>query len=273
VLYNLADRFVSRPLALEPSFVPSLLEALANREGEYEARLRAEAQSGDPDKQGFALIGDIAVVPISGVLVHSHTGMWGEASYDDITASIGAALADPRVKGVALDIKSPGGEVDGAFEAADLVHGMRGGDKPIHAILNPYGYSAAYALASACDFISVPATGGAGSVGVISLHADISKALESFGVNVSVFTFGAQKAERGPFGPLSDGAKGRIQAEIDTIGKLFVSTVARNRSMTQKAVRDTEAGVFLGANAVEAGFADAVLSPQAAFSKLEKAAR
>jgi ClpP class serine protease len=44
------------------------------------------------------------------------------------------------------------------------------GEKPIHAILTENAYSAAYAIASAADRISVPRTGGVGSVGVITMH-------------------------------------------------------------------------------------------------------
>ena len=52
------------------------------------------------------------------------------------------------------------------------------------------------------------------------------------------------------------------------MGELFVETVARNRGLSVDVVRATEAGTFLGAKGVEAGLADTVMSPDAAFREL-----
>jgi hypothetical protein len=60
----------------------------------------------------------------------------------------------------------------------------------------------------------------------------------------------------------------RIQAEVKTIGELFVRTVARIGNMPAVKVRATQGATFLGARGVDAGFADAVMSPDAAFSSV-----
>jgi ClpP class serine protease len=52
------------------------------------------------------------------------------------------------------------------------------------------------------------------------------------------------------------------------MGELFVKTVARNRGLSVKTVRDTQATTFLGAAGVEIGFADAVMAPDEAFRSL-----
>jgi capsid assembly protease len=49
-----------------------------------------------------------------------------------------------------------------------------------------------------------------------------------------------------------------MKADVDTLGEMFVSLVARNRGMKKGAVRATQAGCFLGAAAVDVGFADSV---------------
>ena len=66
--------------------------------------------------QPFALIDGIAVIEIAGTLVHR--GAWigqssGLTSYEGIAAQLQAALADPSVRGITLDIHSFGGEVAG----------------------------------------------------------------------------------------------------------------------------------------------------------------
>ena len=260
---TLAYRFLNRPVAVEPRFVTPLASSIARPAAALTLAI------GDDVSLPYQLVGEIAVVPITGTLVHSYTWGWDETSYDTIARGLLAAQADPKARAIVLHVASPGGEVDGCFELAETIYEMRGG-KPIWAICDPYAYSAAYALASAADSIFCPLTGGCGSVGVVSLHIEFSKAIAEMGLGVTVIQFGERKTERGPFAPLSEDAKARIQGEVDEIGALFVDMVARNRGLTTDWVRATQAGTFLGAAAVEAKLADAVLAPQAAFSLLER---
>lgn len=61
-----------------------------------------------------------------------------------------------------------------------------------------------------------------------------------------------------------------LQADIDTVGELFVQSVARYRGLSTERVRATEAAVFLGRAGVDAGLADIVASPAEAFAALVK---
>jgi ClpP class serine protease len=121
---------------------------------------------------------------------------------------------------------------------------------------------------SAADTISVPRTGGTGSIGIVAIHTDVSGAMEKAGVKNTILTFGAKKGNGNPFGPLSDEAFADEMADIDYLGELFVETVARNRGMKASAVRATQAGTYLGPKGVDIGFADRVSSPAAAFQNL-----
>jgi hypothetical protein len=49
-----------------------------------------------------------------------------------------------------------------------------------------------------------------------------------------------------------------LQGEVDRVYGLFVDTVARHRGLSSNAVRDTEAGLFFGKDAVRAGLADSI---------------
>jgi signal peptide peptidase SppA len=192
-----------------------------------------------------------------------------ETVYSDISDQMTAALDDAEVRAIAMHINSPGGEVAGCFDLADQIYAMRG-RKPIWAILDEYAYSAAYALASAADHITVPRTGGSGSIGVIALHVDITAALERFGIKVTTIQYGERKSDSYPTTPLSDAARARFQADIDAMGEMFVDLVARNRELGAGKVRSTEAGCFLGSAGVTQGLADEVLPPDEAFSSLLK---
>jgi signal peptide peptidase SppA len=187
--------------------------------------------------------------------------------YNAIRHNFLAALEDKAVRAIALSIDSPGGEVAGCFDMADLIYNSRS-KKPTLAILNECAYSAAYALASACEQITVPRTGGTGSVGVICMHIDQSKAIDKAGMAVTIIKYGDRKADGNQFNPLSKEALARFQADVDEMGELFVSTVARNRNLSADVVRETQATTFLGAAGVEIGFADAVMAPDEAFQSL-----
>jgi signal peptide peptidase SppA len=187
--------------------------------------------------------------------------------YDGIRQVFMSALADDAVRAIVLLIDSPGGEVSGCFDLADTIFAARGA-KPIWAILNECAYSAAYAIASAADRITVPRTGGTGSIGVIAMHVDWSTAIQKAGIKVTFITYGERKADGAPELPLSKEALARFQKDIDEVGDLFVATVARNRNISASEVRNMEAATFQGGHGIALGLADAVMAPDAAFRAL-----
>lgn len=213
----------------------------------------------------------IAIIPVEGTLVNKngldpYSGMTG---YDGISAKLWAAVADPDIDGVMLDIESPGGEVSGCFDLADEIREATA-TKPVWAVLSEYAYSAAYALASQCDRIILPRTGGVGSVGVVTMHADYSAFLEKSGVNVTLIHGGAHKVDGNPYAPLPTDVQARIQQDIDAVYKMFVDLVAGGRDMTSEAVKATEASTFDGEAGVSVGFADEILSPKQAFQSFKE---
>jgi signal peptide peptidase SppA len=215
----------------------------------------------------YNVVDGVAIVPVRGVLVHDYCWGWGETEYSSIADTVVAAIDDPEVEALALHVNSPGGEVAGCFDLAEALYGLRG-EKPMWAILDEHAFSAAYALASAADKIIVPRTGGSGSIGVITMHIDVTAMLEKFGVRVTTIQFGSRKSDSYPTTPLSDEALKRCQADVDAMGEMFVDLVARNRGLAASKIRATEAGCFLGAAGVAEGLADEVLSPDEAFLSL-----
>lgn len=285
LLPRLAQKMFNVPLALHPRKAEIVIAALADRlgvgqmvrlDGSSIAPMAMEddeygfAEPGRTPRTGYDNVCGVAVIPVQGTLVQKLGSLrpWsGMSGYDGIRQNLFMALDDPEVKAIALDIDSPGGEVAGCFDLVDTIYGLRG-RKPIWSILNEAAYSAAYAIASAADRIVVPRTGGVGSIGVICAHVDLSKALTAAGVKVTFITYGERKADGHAEIPLSEEALARFQADIDTMGGLFVDTVARNRNISAATVRDTQAATFLGAQGVALGLADEVAAPDAAFRAL-----
>jgi len=287
---NLWNRLVGCPLMITPEKAHTLLSVLTARQGvtvdmtgavDFEnidlAAGSGHAQSGhvlsDMSAGGVAEICDvidgIAVIPVEGTLVarnglHPSSGMTG---YDGIREKLIAAHEDTSIKGVALHINSPGGEVHGCFELADDIYAV-GLDKPVWAILDEMSASAAYALASQCHTITVPRTGLAGSIGVVMMHTDLSELLKSDGVKITMIHGGAHKIDGNMYQPLPETVRTEIQKRVETVRALFAETVGRGRpSLGTRGALDTEAQVFYGADAVAANLADRVLSPADALSE------
>ncbi|KVS52245.1 serine peptidase [Burkholderia cepacia] len=285
---HLATRLFNVPIAITPHKAEIVMAALADRlgitqlfrpdghvialagGGAHAFLSDMDAEDEPVDMRPYEVWEGIARIPIQGTLVHKLGTLhpWsGMTGYDGIRALLSLAMEDPEVRAIVLDIDSPGGEVAGCFDLTDSIYEARG-QKPIWSILTESAYSAAYAIASASDRIIVPRTGGTGSVGVICMHVDFSKALSQSGIDVTLIHYGDRKADGNEYSPLSKDARARVQADVDTMGELFVETVARNRNLTAARVRSTQAGTFLGAAGVEVGFADAVMAPDEALASL-----
>jgi len=276
----LAQRLFNTPLALHPRKAEVVMAALSERFGitringpsmmwDDDDEFSRPARGRDRDK-GYDMAGPVAVINIEGTLVQksghlrTYSGMTG---YDGIRQAFLTAMTDESVKAIMLNVDSPGGEVAGCFDLVDEIYNARG-TKPIWSVLNESAYSAAYALASAADRIIVPRTGGVGSIGVIVMHCDWTQKIKDDGLSVSIITFGDRKAESNPYQKLSDRARDAIQQDVNTMGALFVSTVARNRGISEKTIRGTQAATFIAAEGVELGLADAVAPPDRAFRDL-----
>ena len=275
IIAGLGGRLVDGQLIIDG---PVPLEHVAFQSGRPSEQM---GRLGDPlgssyEQRGLGdriltMAGPVAVIAIEGTLVHK--GAWldtysGETSYEGIQTQVLRAMRDDRVRGVVFEVDSFGGEVSGAFDTAEMIAELSAA-KPTIAILTDYALSGGYLLAAAARQIVLPETGYAGSIGVISMHVDYSRAIENDGMRVTVISSGARKADRSPFKPIGADVIARIQDDLDDGRELFAATVAkyRGRRLSKTAALATEADVFRGEAAVEAGLADGVIRPTTAFAE------
>ncbi len=201
----------------------------------------------------------ILQIPVKGVLLHDFPYQFGSwaTGYEYIWRAFERGQRDPEVKGVALVEDSPGGMVAGCFDLVDKIYTFEN-RKPLRAFAQESAYSAAYAIASVADTINVSRTGGVGSIGVVTAHVDVSKMLDEWGYKLTFIFAGKHKVDGNPYQALPEDVRARIQARIDELYQVFVSSVARNRGMDEKAIRDTEALTFTATQAVSNGLADSI---------------
>ena len=259
----LASRVFGTPLLIHPRKLEVILSVVGPRMGMVVPETSAQlAQIPPPERviRTDLQVPNIAVISILGTLVRRTGAMdaaSGLTSYASISAQINAAINDPSVDAVLLDIDSPGGEAGGAFDLADEIVSARS-TKPIWAVANDDAFSAAYAIACSAERIYLTRTGGVGSIGVIALHVDQTQRDALDGYRYTAIYAGDRKNDLSPHLPLSNEASTALQTEVDRLYEMFVSTVATNRGLDAQAVRDTQAGLFYAGDAIEAGFADAI---------------
>ncbi|WP_174436541.1 S49 family peptidase [Azospirillum brasilense] len=273
--HRVAERMFNTPLLIHPGRAKIVANYLASRMGLPPVEMDADYDAAPRSKAPMPP-GSIAIIPVHGTLVHRSSwmsAMSGLVSYEELTEAFTDAVTDSNVAGILFDFDTGGGEVAGCFSLVDLIYSCRG-TKPIWAIANEAAYSAGYALASACDRIILPKTAGVGSVGVVSIHMDLTGADEKNGVAYTPIFAGARKLDGWSHAPLSDAALSDAQGRIDELYRLFVATAARNRDgrISAADVRDTEAGCFYGQDAVTLGLADEVGTMADALLQLAEAA-
>lgn len=274
---RIAELLFNRPLMISEAKLNVILQVLGPRFNLDLSGMPAleAAQISDQERSraGYRVQNGIGIIGIHGPLMHrvlaSEFPSGGPTTYADIRRAFDLAMVDDGVQSIVLDIDSPGGEVHGAFDLADHIYQSRA-VKPITAIVNESAYSAAYLLASAASRIVVPRTGGVGSIGVIATHADFSRAEDAAGIAVTHVFAGARKADFSPHQPLGNEAQAVLQSLVGDTYELFVETVARNRGLKAKEVRDTEAGIFEGKKAVTQKLADEVSAVDRALANAGK---
>jgi capsid assembly protease len=232
------------------------------------------------EQQAIADRGGIAVVGLKGVISPRLSDEMdvsgpGGTSAEGFAKRFQAALADPRVGGVIIDVDSPGGAVFGVPEAAEAVLAARGGDKPVVAVASPWAASAAYWIASAASELVVAPSGEVGSIGVYSWHEDLSKALADAGVAITLIRSDTSphKAETHQAFPLAPEARDHLQASVDRYGRQFVDAVARARGVKASDVVARFGGgrMVPAADAVAAGMADRTGTLDGEIARMSKA--
>lgn len=272
---HIAARALNRPLLLEPGYARHFFAALGPRmqmsaltdaQGHTTpaAGLPAQASAweGDERPRGktYRVHQGIAILPVAGTLVHK-SGYIGSSSgvmgYDGIASQLQDALADPTIKGILLDIDSPGGEVSGVQALATQ---LAASTKPVWAHANEMAASAAYWLASTATRLVLTETAEVGSIGVLMAHADHSQALATEGIAVTLIYSGAHKVDGNPYAALPATVLAEYQQDLDALRTTFATAVATGRRLSVDQVMATEARLYRGAAAVQIGLADGIAS-------------
>ena len=220
--------------------------------------------------------GNIGVISISGTLYASAPdwakAFFGVTDYPMIRQALVDAARDPDIRGILLDINSPGGAVSGVSDVSALVSRINNGIKPVVSYTSGMMASAAYWIGAAASQVYAGSASEVGSVGVIARHMEHSKALEKEGVTVTTVRSGPYKQAVNPYEPLTALAHQDLQSKVDYMYGLFLADVASARNVPLS-IADSKFGqgrVFLGQQAVDSGLIDGLATYEEALDKVLK---
>jgi len=199
------------------------------------------------------------VIPVQGILLDRLSMALGgfATGYEYIIQALSRGADDGEVDRIVLDVDSPGGIVSGIEDVEAAITQARQ-RKPVLAAVSGNALSAAYWIAAATDEIIAARTSQVGSIGVVATHVDISGMLENEGVVVTHVYAGARKVDTYPEVPLSEEARRDIESRVNGVYEMFVRSVSEGRAMSESAVRDTEARIYLSDRGAEIGLVDEV---------------
>jgi capsid assembly protease len=220
-----------------------------------------------PKREGVDICGDAtefesmqiqdgtAIIPIRGVMVHGlkmAEKVDSVVCAEDIEKDIKFAMESSDVKRVVFDIDSPGGMYNGTPELGDVIakyHGV----KPMAAFTNGLMASAAYWTGITSGSVYMSRSASVGSIGVVMMWPDVSKAMEGKGVKIKVFSSGEFKGMT-PEVELTGSQESYLQSRVMSLANEFYSHVKEARAGVNESAFDGR--TFQAAEALELGLVD-----------------
>lgn len=189
-----------------------------------------------------------------------------------VTAQINLAAKMPGVRGLLLNVDSPGGMMLGGLEMAESLR-MLAQQKPVVAHTSGVMASLAYMLGSQATEVVASVGAIVGSIGVIASWPDVTGWLEKLGVKMEVFTNkeAVYKGIGAPGKPLTDQQRSHMQASVDGAFREFADTVRAVRPGVPDEAMQGQ--VFRGKQAKAMGLVDRIGSQDFALSVLRERIR
>jgi len=174
---------------------------------------------------------------------------------DEIVEQIERADEDRHVDALLVKLNTPGGAV---VPSDDIRQAAADFDGPTVAYTNDLCASGGMWIASGCDELWARDGSIVGSIGVVFSQVRVHDLFEDHGVSYERIVSGDYKDALSSFKPLEDDEREYLQALSDAWYENFVERVAEGTEMDESTIRETEARVFLGEEAVEFGMVDAL---------------
>lgn len=177
----------------------------------------------------------------------------GATSFEDIRSELAKANGDFAVKGILLQVDSPGGTVQGTPETAAAIAASA---KPVVAFTEDSMASAAYYISAGSKAIISSPSADVGSIGVYIPWVDRSALYAAAGLKPDpIVNTGGDLKALGFGGTLTPVQRTYLQEQVDADFAAFQAHIANHREVDNSAMR----GQTLNGNAaVETGLVNAI---------------
>ncbi|MBQ0139642.1 MAG: signal peptide peptidase SppA [Kurthia sp.] len=203
----------------------------------------------------------IAVLKVDGTIQDTgEESLFGSTGYNhqQFLKQLDDIKEDTNVKGVVLEVNSPGGgviESKQIYEKIITIQKSRG--IPFYVSMGSMAASGGYYISAPADKIFVDEETLTGSIGVIMQSMNYSKLAEKYGVEFETIKTGPYKDIMSGSREMTEGDRKILQSMVDDSYQRFLKVVSDGRDMPMDAVKKVADGrVMNGTQAVKAGLAD-----------------
>lgn len=188
----------------------------------------------------------IAVVRLEGIITDTRALSDKLKSLDE----------NDRIKGVILEINSPGGAIAPTQSLYLRISKMT---KPVYAVMESVAASGGYYTAAACDKIYAMDSTITGSIGVIMEFSNVQGLLDKFGVKTMVVKSGKMKDVPSPTRDLSPEEEQYLQSNINDFYEQFLRDILKKRNINPDKLRTLADGrIYSGRQAAELKLVDKI---------------
>lgn len=218
-------------------------------------------------------------IPLDGAIAEATAPIIGGAggSVSMVQGALELAGRDDRIKGVLIEIDSPGGGVTDSDLIWQAVRDFKDRhEKPVVALFGDIAASGGYYVAAACDHIVARPTTITGSIGVIVSNLQFAEAAKKLGISQDVIVSARtpHKDMLSSFRPMTEGEQGILRSIVDELYDRFVDVVVQGRPelSRERVVELADGRVYSAQQALANGLIDAIGTEADAWSELGKRA-
>lgn len=198
-------------------------------------------------------VNHVAIVEISGVISEK-----SNCNYKSVIINLDRAFKNKYAKAVILKVNSPGGAPVQANIIYNYIKKLKSSNvKPVYAVIDDIGTSAAYYIALSADKIYCDPSSLVGSIGVVFSSFGFVDAINKIGVERRIYKSGKYKVILDPFLSIKKDEELILDNAINIIYKNFVNIVKENRGQILVNSDSIFSGeFFVGVDALNLGLVD-----------------
>ncbi|MDZ4728312.1 MAG: signal peptide peptidase SppA [Leptospira sp.] len=202
--------------------------------------------------------------------IHSGESTFDSVGADSVLQELRDLEEDANVKGILIEINSPGGTVAASQEIFNELMHLRK-TKKIVVSMKDVAASGGYYIAAASDYIFAENGTITGSIGVISFSPNFKGLMDKYGVGVRTYKAGKYKDMYSPFRDSTAEEEDMINKQLTDTYRKFVEDVARGRNKTVKSIEELAEGkIYTGDDAFRNKLVDDIGGRREAHTKLSE---